>query len=71
MRQRAGKRASACHTRCVWKEYGLKVNPRDLAVFILLCEQDVGNKVVPVEEPSLPEDIQDVEDRGGIGFLNP
>jgi hypothetical protein len=55
----------------VWKEYGLKVNPRDLAVFILLCEQDVGNKVVPVEEPSLPEDIQDVEDRGGIGFLNP
>jgi hypothetical protein len=52
-------------------EYGLKINPRNLATFILLYGQGVGDKVVPVEEPPLPENIQDIKDRGGIGFLNP
>jgi hypothetical protein len=40
-------------------------------VFILLCGQDVGDKVIPVEEPPSPENIQDIKDKGGISFLDP
>jgi len=51
-------------------EGGLEVDPEDPVVFVLLGGQDVGNKVVPVEEPATAEDIQDVKDGGAI-FLNP
>jgi len=39
-------------------------------MLIFLSRQDVGDEVVPVEEPLLPENIQDFEHRGAI-FLNP
>jgi hypothetical protein len=52
-------------------EYGLKINPRNLATFILLYGQGVGDKVVPVEEPPLPENIQDIKDRGALAFSTP
>jgi len=51
-------------------EGGLEVNPEDPVLFVLLGGQDVGNKMVPVEEPPMPEDVQDIEDRGAI-LLNP
>ena len=50
---------------------GLKVNPEQLAAFILLSREDVCDEVVPIEEPPTPEDIQDVKDRGDVGLLNP
>jgi hypothetical protein len=50
---------------------GLEVDPEEFATFILLCREDVYDEVVPVEEPSLPENIQDIENRGDIGLLNP
>jgi hypothetical protein len=40
-------------------------------VLILLSRQDVGNEVVPVEEPPASEYVQNVEDRGGVSLLNP
>jgi hypothetical protein len=52
-------------------KHGLKVNPGYLAAFIFLCREDVSDKVVPIEEPPLPENVQDIEDRGGIGLLDP
>jgi hypothetical protein len=50
---------------------GLKVHPEQLAVFILLSGEDVRNEVVPIEELPTPEYIQDVEDRGDVGLLDP
>jgi hypothetical protein len=50
---------------------GLKINPRDLAAFIFLRREDVGDKMVPIEKPSPSENIQDIEDRGSIGLLDP
>jgi len=50
-------------------ECGLKVDPQKVSMLIFLSGQNVSNEVVPVEEPSLPEDIQDFEHRGAI-FLN-
>jgi hypothetical protein len=55
----------------VCMKLGLEVDPEEFATFILLCREDVRNEVVPVEEPSLPENIQDIENRGDIGLLNP
>jgi hypothetical protein len=52
-------------------KWGLKVDPWDLATFIFLRREDVGDKMVPIEEPPPPENIQDVEDRGGVSLLNP
>jgi hypothetical protein len=40
-------------------------------VFIFLRREDVSNKMVPIEQPPPPENIQDVEDRGSIGLLDP
>jgi hypothetical protein len=40
-------------------------------VFILLGREDVRDKVIPIEEPPPPENIQDVKDRGNVGLLNP
>jgi hypothetical protein len=36
-----------------------------------LSGQDVGDEVVPVEEPLMPEDVEYFKNRGGVGFLNP
>jgi hypothetical protein len=49
----------------------LKVNPADLAALILLSRQDISDKVVSVEKPPASEYIQNVKNRGGVGFLNP
>jgi hypothetical protein len=38
-------------------------------MLILLSGQDVGNEVVPVEEPPASKYIQNVKDRGGVGLL--
>jgi hypothetical protein len=38
-------------------------------MLILLSRQDVGNEVIPVEEPPLTEYVQNVKYRGR--FLNP
>jgi len=51
-------------------ECGLEVDPHKVSTLIFLNRQDVSNKVVPVEEPSLPEDIQDFK-HGGAVLLNP
>jgi hypothetical protein len=40
-------------------------------MLILLNRQDVGNEVVPVEEPLAPEYVENIEHRGGVSFLNP
>jgi len=62
------QRQGAPNEMCV--EGGLKVDPEDPVLLVLLGGQDVGNKMVPIEEPPMPEDVQDVEDRGAI-LLNP
>jgi len=36
----------------------------------ILSRQDVCDKMVPVDEPALPEDVQDFE-HGGAILLNP
>jgi hypothetical protein len=40
-------------------------------VLILLSGQDIDNEVVPIEEPPMSEDVENLEHRGGVGFLNP
>ena len=50
---------------------GLEVNPEQTTVLVLLSGQNVSDKVVPVEEPATPENVQDVEYRGATVFLNP
>jgi hypothetical protein len=40
-------------------------------VLILLSGQDVGDEVIPIEEPLMMENVENVENRGGVGFLNP
>src|SRR6267142_2157841 len=42
-------------------ECGQKVDPHDVPALIFLSGQDIRNEVVPVEEPLLPENIQDCE----------
>jgi len=42
---------------------GLKVHPRIPALLALLSGEDIGNEMVPVEEPTGPEDIEDIENR--------
>jgi hypothetical protein len=43
-------------------ESRLEVNPAKTAMVILLGREDVGSKMIPVEEPVRPEDVQDRED---------
>ena len=52
-------------------ELGLEVNPEKLAAFILLCGENVHDKVVSIKKPPLPENVQDVKNREGVGLLNP
>ena len=52
-------------------ELGLKVNPKEFAVVVLLGREDVRDEMIPVEEPSTPENVQDVKDRGDVGLLDP
>jgi hypothetical protein len=52
-------------------ELGLKVNPKNLAVVVLLGREDVRDEVVPIEEPPTSENIQDVKNRGDVGLLDP
>ena len=52
-------------------ELGLEVNPEDCAMLVILSGQDVGDKVVPIEEPPMAENVKYIENRGGVGFLNP
>jgi len=47
------------HKMCV--KGGLKVHPGITALIALLSREDVGNKMVPVEEPMSPEDIENIE----------
>jgi hypothetical protein len=52
-----GRQKSKCLPYEVCVKLGLKVDLGDLAMFIFLCEEDVGDKVVPVEEPPPPETV--------------
>jgi hypothetical protein len=52
-------------------ESRLKVNPSEAAAVILLGREDVGSKVVLVEEPVRPEGVQDCENRGAVGGIWP
>jgi len=45
---------------------GLEVNPGEMSAPVFLGRQNIGNEVVPVEEPLSPEDVQDVEDGWAI-----
>jgi len=47
-------------------ECRLEVNPHDVPTLIFLSRQDIHDEVVPMEEPSLPKDIQDFENGGAI-----
>ena len=47
-------------------ESRLEVNPEDIVTLIFLCRQDICDKVVPVQEPAAPEDVQDLKDRGTV-----
>jgi hypothetical protein len=63
LRNRAKGRQQCNHVPdqvCVESE--LEVNPAKMAMVVLLCREDVGGKVVPVEEPARPEDVQDHKD---------
>ena len=41
---------------------GDKVNPDEVASVILLRGQDIGNKVVPVEEPLITKYVEHLKD---------
>ena len=47
-------------------EIGLKIDPEDSVALIFLSRQNVCNKVVPVEEPVAPKNVQDLKDGGAI-----
>src|SRR6267142_1370054 len=40
---------------------GLKVHPGIMALIAFLSGEDVGNEMVPVEEPMGPKDIENIE----------
>jgi hypothetical protein len=48
-------------------EGGLEVNPDYPAALVFLSGQAVSNEVVPVEEPAVSEDIQDIKDGVVVG----
>jgi hypothetical protein len=39
-------------------------------MLVLLSGQDVGNEMVPVEEPPTMKNVKNVKYRGDVGFLN-
>jgi hypothetical protein len=39
---------------------GKEIDPSEMASVVMLSGQDVGNKVIPVEEPPLSENFQHV-----------
>src|SRR6267142_934666 len=47
-----------------------EVDPHNVSTLIFLSRQDIRDEVVPVEEPPLPENVQDFEHRGAIILLN-
>jgi len=49
-------------------ECGLEIDPHKMSTLIFLSGQDVSDEMVPVEEPTLPEDIQDIKHGGAILF---
>ena len=52
------------HERCV--EEGVEVDPDDVPAVVLLSGHNLGNKVVPVEEPLATKDIQHLKNRGSV-----
>jgi hypothetical protein len=44
-------------------ERGLKINPNELSCLAFLSREDVCDEMVPVEEPSSTEDIEDIKKR--------
>jgi ribosomal protein L21E len=38
-------------------------------VLILLGRQDVGDEMIPIEEPLMMENVKNVKYRGGVGLL--
>jgi len=42
---------------------GLKVHPGITSLPTLLGREDIGNEMVPVEEPTGPKDVENIEDR--------
>ena len=51
-------------------ECGQEVDPHNVSTLIFLSGQDIHTEVVPIKEPPLPENIQDIE-HGGAILLNP
>ena len=45
---------------------GVKVNPGDVSMVVLLSRQDLEDKVVPIKEPLTVENIQNLEDRRAV-----
>ena len=52
------------HERCV--EEGVEVDPDDVPAVVLLSGHDLGNKMVPIEEPLATKDIQHRKNRRTI-----
>ena len=50
--------------QCV--ECGVELNLSEVALVILLSRQDLGNKMVPVEEPLVTKYIKNLENRWAI-----
>ena len=42
---------------------GVEVDPGNISVVVLLHRQNLGNKMIPIEEPLAAEDIQNLKDR--------
>jgi len=53
------------HKMCV--KGGLKVHPGITALIAFLSREDVGNEMVPVEEPTGAKDIENIEDGKLVG----
>ena len=45
---------------------GLEVYSENPVTLVFLSRQDICNEMVPVEEPAVPEYVQDLKDRGSI-----
>jgi len=46
----------------MWKE-GLKVHPGIPSLLTFLSREGVGNEMVPVEKPTGPKDVENIENR--------
>jgi hypothetical protein len=47
-------------------ETGLNIYPVNSATLIFLSNKDIDNEMVPIEEPAVPESVQDLKDWGAI-----